>query len=1763
MTGTIRDTDGGIVSEQAARDGRGVVSRAGRSMLRMGVRICVLVLAGSLFAGVAVADGPSEVSNWTDLQGIDDDLDGDYVLVADLDKNTEGYDDVVGDGNFRPIGPTFTGSLDGNGQTISDLVISGGSDVGLFSTSEGDIHRLALKDVEIHGDDGRVGGIVGTMEGGKISESYVTGEVSGSAEVGGLMGRGTAGEVNAAYTVVDVSVGVWRAGGLVGYVPSGTLYINESYAAGTLTGDRVGGVVGEVLSGTLNLESVYWDRERSGTTSTAGRVGSGTVSTNNVTGLSSDQMKGDAAEMNMDGFDFADTWTAEAGDFIFYPYLQSTPQNPASGRENSRFAGGLGTADNPLQIDTWEHLHRVSEVLDAHFELIGDLDQETDGYNEYVTDPSEGFEPIGDEADPFTGVFDGSGNVINGLYIDQNGDHVGLFGSVGSTGRLTRVGLDAVNVTGNEYVGGVAGESAGEIDQSWVSGNVTGSVTVGGLVGHTAGPVSESYAVGTVMGDSTVGGLVGHTEEMVTESYAEVTVTGESTVGGLVGHTEGAVAESYAVGTVTGNSTVGGLVGAIGSPGDVSESYAASDVEADTEYGGLVGANDGEVSSSFWNVDVVESGDGVGSDDGTFGATGLSTNDMRGEAALANMSDDFNFDETWTVETGQIISYPYLQAIPQDPVPGYDNQGFAGGIGSAEDPFQIETWDHLHNVRGELDAHFELVGNLDNETEGFSEFVTDPSTGFEPIGDNENPFTGTLNGDGFVIENLVINRSTSDDGKDAALFLAVDGGTIEDIGLVDAEITAGDGEDGESGTSPTSGGDGGNAAGFALTNSNGNMTNTYVTDSEITAGAGGAGGSASGGSETDGASGGAGGHSAGLVLEGTEVAVSDSFVSETNVSAGDGGDGGSGSDGIDEDDQRDGGDGGLGGGGGDAGGLLYENDGGTIVDSWISESTISGGDGAQGGNGGDGDGSGGDGSGRGGTGGTGGDGGTAAGLVSSINEGEVVESYSADTKIHAGAGGSGGDAGDSGRASGSHGVTGGEGGTAAGLVSSINEGEVVASYSADTEINAGDGGSGGDGGRPSPGRTGGDGGDGGGSGTAAGLVSSINEGEVVESYSADTKVNAGDGGSGGDRGGLSDTSDGNDGSRNSAAGLIGVATDTTITNVSVDATITGGSYTGGLVGENVGGTISNSTATGSVESSGNWVGGLVGENDGGTVQGSYATGSVIGSGSNVGGLVGMNAGGGDVTKSYATGSATSTDTNRVGGLVGWNRAGSTITDSYATGSATGSEDVGGLVGQNVGTIESSYATGSVDGTEDVGGLVGFNRDGGTINASYAIGSVEDADNVGGLVGVEDGTTTDSYWNIETINQSESASGIGLTIVEMTGDRAAGNMFEFGETWQAGQDDNPEDGLIVFYPVLQNATQDPEPNSTLFAGGNGTEAAPYQITDWFQLDYVRLASDSDVVPENAHFKLTADLDEETSGYEQIAGPEANGGDGFDPIGDTNNQFEGTFDGSEHTISDLTISRSGVPYVALFGFVGEDGTLTNVSLDAVHVEGGNFAGGLVGLNGGNITASYANGSVDGDDRVGGLVGSNDGGTITDVYANGSVDGNEEVGGLVGENDGAITNSYSDGTVNGSGVSVGGLAGVNSDEITASYANALVNGSSDVVGGLVGVNAGDSHITDSYATGSVDGDDGVGGLAGVNAGHITDSYATGSVEAVDNDVGGLVGQNTPEGEITTSYWDIQTTGQNESAGDGTGLTTIEMTGDRAADSMAGFDFDETWEN
>jgi|AntRauTorcE11897_2_1112592.scaffolds.fasta_scaffold01649_1 hypothetical protein len=244
--------------------------------------------------------------------------------------------------------------------------------------------------------------------------------------------------------------------------------------------------------------------------------------------------------------------------------------------------------------------------------------------------------------------------------------------------------------------------------------------------------------------------------------------------------------------------------------------------------------------------------------------------------------------------------------------------------------------------------------------------------------------------------------------------------------------------------------------------------------------------------------------------------------------------------------------------------------------------------------------------------------------------------------------------------------------------------------------------------------------------------------------------------------------------------------------------ITGGPYTGSLVGFKRGGTIMHSHADGTVQGTDTYTGGFIGYQRGGEVQNISSSVNVTGL-DYTGGLIGFNAA--TVTDSWASGSVTGHD--EIGGLAGRNGYAPPlegyISRSYATGDATGQNRVGGLSGSHQnGKIENVFTTGDVSGETTVGGLIGYGFEP-VVNA-FAAGSVEGESKIGGIAGSLGISSLSSvYWDkdvsgVTNATGSSSSEGItGSTTIEMQ-QQSTYEGWDFDETWAITEGET--------YPYLQ-------------------------------------------------------------------------------------------------------------------------------------------------------------------------------------------------------------------------------------------------------------------------------------------------------------------------------------------------------------------------
>lgn len=143
------------------------------------------------------------------------------------------------------------------------------------------------------------------------------------------------------------------------------------------------------------------------------------------------------------------------------------------------------------------------------------------------------------------------------------------------------------------------------------------------------------------------------------------------------------------------------------------------------------------------------------------------------------------------------------------------------------------------------------------------------------------------------------------------------------------------------------------------------------------------------------------------------------------------------------------------------------------------------------------------------------------------------------------------------------------------------------------------------------------------------------------------------------------------------------------------------------------------------------------------------------------------------------------------------------------------------------------------------------------------------------------------------------------------------------------------------------------------------------------------------------------------------------------------------------------------------------------------------------------------------------------------------------------------------------MGGLVGAEyaNSEIRTSYALGNVfTGDTGYVGGFAAYASG--NIQDAFAMGHVQSGNAsyIGGFLGEFGGILKNVYSRGFIVAGSNShTGGLVGDNFGSQELTSSYWDLESSGMSSDAhSESIGLTSVQM---KNQSNYIDWDFNSTW--
>ena len=726
------------------------------------------------------------------------------------------------------------------------------SDIGLFGAlyATARVESLGVANGYAYGNQGT--GLVAGTNRGTVAACWSSGAARGKdIYVGGLVGFNfagggsptEAGDIIASYSTASAhsekaNADAWVAGlaGVTNGTGGNTANIVASYSTGAVTAGtsatRVTGFAN--LSNTNVITASYWD------TGTSGIADDG--DSNMPEGEPTNDLKSPTGytgifanwNVNVDGVSGADDpWDFGTGSD--YPALKYAGMDPHLQRgDYDRDNDGLIEIDNLAQLDAVRHdLNGNGDATNlpyakafphrntasgtrmgcpsgtcTGYELIADLDFDTDG--DGAADSN--FVPIGVDTNPgtrFAAVFKGNGHVISNLSINMasRGD-IGLFGSTHNNARIESVGLKDVNVNGGTWTGALVGTHYGTIVASWSSGAVRGRALVGGLVGLSYRDTTNDPAV-------------------VIASYSHASVN--------------------AYGVTASNAIAGGLVGGLDGDGSsnalIIASYSTGTPSADTgteraKVRGLSRALDSAtIASSYYD----KTASGFTNDPDGNGKT---------TAALQTPTGYTGIYENWNVDVdgaaggddpwdfGGASAYPRLKYGGMDP----DDQLFGDYDLDGDGLIEIRALAQLDAVRHDLDgngsfaddapaatlaaydaafadritasgtlmgcpsgtcAGYELAADLDFDTDGDGATYTgtgasavgdsgdayhNGGAGWLPIGAPSSNFNSTFKGNGYVISNLFIKRtSTSVVGLFRELASAA---RVESLGVENAYVSA-------------------------------------------------------------------------------------------------------------------------------------------------------------------------------------------------------------------------------------------------------------------------------------------------------------------------------------------------------------------------------------------------------------------------------------------------------------------------------------------------------------------------------------------------------------------------------------------------------------------------------------------------------------------------------------------------------------------------------------------------------------------------------------------------------------------------------------------------------------------------------------------------------------------------------------------------------------------------------------------------------------
>ena len=510
-------------------------------------------------------------------------------------------------------------------------------------------------------------------------------------------------------------------------------------------------------------------------------------------------------------------------------------------------SSGDGSVGNPYQIASLENLYWISQSSTrfiAHYVQVADIDASA-SKTWFINDDGSycGFPPIGNDTYRFMGSYNGAGYKIIGLYINNplvNGQ--GLFG-ITKNASISGIQIREAKITGQRYTGGVIGwAKTTSVKKCSFNGEVHAQLNAGGICGIISenSAIENCYSLGNIStSENYCGGIVGMNESCsIKNCYTKANVKGYGDVGGFVGLAYGdTIQHCYSTGHVTYSSIMdyGGFVGtsydipiiacfydkesaglAVSSGGikkttaemkmdttyisydwDFSDIWTIHDLKNDgypylkwQVFDNVFILNIFNLKNTTFDVRYFA--------DNTADLFGICWNETGNPSLSDHYSSEFSQDSLGAFITKAIDLTPNTQYfirafIKRGEIIEYSEVYEVHTLmfsesGTADDPYQISTleqlqWISTHNST--WNKHMIQLNDINaSSTESWNN-----GNAWSPIGNWDDRFRGSYDGQGYCIDSLYVKNSSEDE---QGLFGCTRGAKISNLELSNIFVSGDD-----------------------------------------------------------------------------------------------------------------------------------------------------------------------------------------------------------------------------------------------------------------------------------------------------------------------------------------------------------------------------------------------------------------------------------------------------------------------------------------------------------------------------------------------------------------------------------------------------------------------------------------------------------------------------------------------------------------------------------------------------------------------------------------------------------------------------------------------------------------------------------------------------------------------------------------------------------------------------------------------------------